>query len=252
MKIGLIFFIICFALIIPSFAGIVGDVNNDDQVDLSEAIHALQVTAGLRSTVMADIYSNATFTGTWLVDDGTSALLFFVTDNIGGVTAHSMFREGTPPGFYLIRADGQFLLTTKVEEKHYIFKGTQKSLTECDISFESTPVGTMKKVSSLEACLGTWSGVLTEDITGTEYTIEFTVNENGIVTSFTGFSGPVSGKMYAEAGKSVGFFYTAEPESGNYNQFRITGDISGSIFSGRYNIDTGTEPLGGNITLTRS
>lgn len=79
--------------------------------------------------------------------------------------------------------------------------------------------------------------------------IEFTVDSNGIITSFTGLSGPVSGMMFVEGEKVSAFIYTGEEKP--YSDIQLLGDISGNTITGQYAINNGGE-ADGTIALERS
>ncbi|MFC1857034.1 DUF1566 domain-containing protein [Thermodesulfobacteriota bacterium] len=199
-------------------------------------------------------YSNAVFTGPWIGDIQGAGKAYLIGDGAGAITEYSgIIRSGygpTPPGgSYQVQPDGSFtmLLTTETGDPDINLSGVFTSTTVGE--FGGGVTGSLLKVSDLSACQGTWSGTLTESGTATVYPVTFSVDANGQVTSFTGFSAPVTGKMFSESGKLAAFFKTGD--SGSYNQITFDGTLSGDTITGSYGNDSPASPTG-SINLTRS
>ncbi|MBI4719834.1 MAG: hypothetical protein HY770_01090 [Chitinivibrionia bacterium] len=70
------------------------------------------------------------------------------------------------------------------------------------------------------------------------------------MTAFTGFAGPVAGKMFCQAGKTVARFVTALGPSDPYNQISLNGSRTGNSISGSFYIDNGAA-VDGTFTLVK-
>ncbi len=86
-------------------------------------------------------------------------------------------------------------------------------------------------------CAGDWSGTLTEN-NGSSHLISFAIDSTGIITSFNGLLGPVTGKMFSVNGQVSSFFRTGENSA--LNQFTIIGTLSNNTVNGIF-IGDGTD-----------
>ena len=222
------------------------DIDRDGRIGLVEVVYALQVAADLREE--NPLYSNATLYGPWLIEVPEEARVFIIGDGMGSLTGHAMFNEADPPGSYQVQPDGAYTLTTNFEDIAVTFLGTLTSPTEGTLRVD-TMIGTITKVVDISICQGTWSGTLTESGTSNTYEITFTVDQNGQITSLTGFAGPIAGQMFSQTGRAIAFFTTGRTDP--YNQIKITGNISGNSLSGAYEINNGDDE-DGIVTLIRN
>ena len=97
------------------------------------------------------------------------------------------------------------------------------------------------KVRDAGAMQGTWRGQLGS------YDVVFNVDTNGVVQSFTGMQGPVTGRLFKEGDIAAGFFRTGE--SRKFNQVGINGFLNGNELSGKFKTDSNDAPE--SFTLTR-
>jgi hypothetical protein len=187
-------------------------------------------------------YSSGTFSGPWLWEGSQ----YVIGDGSGNITDWSGFNYAG--GSYQVQADGATTITILVSTELPIqLSGFFTSSTTLTVP---GPVSwSMTKVSDLSACSGTWSGNLVQTAGG-NYPITFTVNASGAVTSFTGFTGPVTGKMFSEGGKVVAHFLTGVGASNPYNQITFSGTRTGNTISGSLYIDNGA-PVDGTFSLTK-
>jgi hypothetical protein len=216
------------------------------QVTLASICNAISA-ANMSPPSFCSAYSNATFTGTWMVG-GTS---YFIGDGSGVVTHHSFYNEPSPAGSYIVQSNGAFILNIIDAGTHggtYAFTGALTSSTTGTINY-SGQSGPLVKVSNIAAVQGGWRGTLSDTVNSRSIPITFQVGADGSVSSFTGFTGPVSGYMFSEAGTTVAYFKTGA--SDQYSQFNILGTLSGSSVIGFFKNATGGSTIIGTITLTK-
>lgn len=248
-------------------------LNSDGNITHQGSIGNVTVTAGLTTDVGTIVmlpiggnFSNATLNGAWIgffpqpqTGQNPNYIIF---DGNGGVTELGLFNQATPPGSYQVQADGSFTITINpLSDPQLNVIGTLTSSTTGTFTATqaSQPVvtGAIIKVSNLAACQGTWSGTLIESGSSVTHNITFTIDANGVETSFTGFAPPVSGKMFCESVSGsvspvTAFFKTGEASSNPYNQIQIWGALSGnSVTGGLFDNDSAAEPAGA-VVLTRS
>jgi len=197
-------------------------------------------------------FSNATLNGPWLLTSNVQGRAYIIFDGKGGVSGVGAFHPATPPGTYQVQPDGSFTITLNevpVVGPQTVLTGSLASsgsgsytVTQGRIPGET---GNIIRVSNPAACQGTWSGTLSEQGASVTRTVSFTVDGSGAVTSSTGLAGPVTGKMFCEAGFAAAFLRTGEPNA--YNQLNISGTISGSALAGSFINDSNS---GGTASLS--
>jgi hypothetical protein len=194
-------------------------------------------------------YSNLTFTGAWLLlPSSATTPIYFIGNGNGVVTDHSAYNLASPAGSYSVQPNGAYALNLNTTGDGTIpLSGTLTSESAGSVSWTGGS-GAIAEVTNHAACQGAWSGTLRETATTSAYTISYAVDTNGAITSFTGFAGPVSGKMFCESGTAVAFFKTGAADG--YNQFKIWGSLSGTTVSGSFDNDYSSGTLG-TVTLTR-
>lgn len=196
--------------------------------------------------------SNSTMEGVWLLGESSSDMdLYYIADNGGNITGHTMFNEWSPPGTYQVQADGSFSFTLNYGTsslEQLSLNGQFTSKVSADVEIGQPQPGKMLKSVDLSLAQGTWSGTLTHLAPSETRNVSFTVNENGEVTSFTGLTGPVSGKVFVAKGHTIGFFETGE--SGPWGQLKLDGFLANDTLSGAYEIDDSVDN-NGTFVLTR-
>jgi hypothetical protein len=197
-------------------------------------------------------YSNATMSGAWILLDSVGGDNgYFIADGNGKITDAAFFNMDNPPGNYNVGTNGSLTLTFSMNNgtEVYICTGQFNSLTHANCTVGSMNAEIVKVVDA-SAAKGNWTGSLTKSAAPfTQYNISFQVDANGTVTNFAGFTGPVTGKMYALAsGDAVGFFRTGE--TNQFNQITIRGNLVVNSFTGTFGIDNGT-PDDGAVSLIR-
>lgn len=192
-------------------------------------------------------YSNISLNGPWMLvlADGTGHDYF--TFNGNGVLSNSSTYNALP-GTYNVQADGTYALyLPTMSDATVLASGKLSSSSVASINWNAGPgqpggIGSLLKVSNVSACQGAWEGSLVETIGGATYDVTFVVDANGAITSFSGFSGPVTGNMYSEGGKLVAFFTTARSDA--YSQFAFWGSLSGETAAATYDNDSSSDDIG--------
>jgi hypothetical protein len=195
-------------------------------------------------------FSNATLNGAYWVAQLVGqfgAPMYIIFDGNGGVTEAGGFNIATPPGTYQVKEDGSFTITiNSLNNPQTILAGTLTSsndgtgtVTQGNFLGNTWSIGKMSN-QDLAGCQGTWSGTFTESAPSTvTHNITFAVDGSGVVTSFTGFALPVSGKMfcYVPRGVVAAFFKTGEASTNPYNQIGMGGEgvLSGNTIEGFFN-----------------
>lgn len=198
-------------------------------------------------------FNNASFGGVWLLGAQTQGEnnSYLVSDGNGHIIDYGAFYVAQST--YSVSGDGTLTVTLETtKEPPVTGVGKLTSSSDGTISFfNDTKVFDLNKVSDIAALQGSWSGTLTEGAApNTTYNVTFSVNASGEITSLTGFSSPVSGKIFSESGKVTCFIRTNEQNS--YNQIQLNGDLqnNGMTINGVYEIDVGV-PFDGTFTLTK-
>ena len=107
-------------------------------------------------------------------------------------------------------------------------------------------------VQDAALCVGNWNGTLSEtnDPQGlTNYSVSLAVDTNGWGSLSNAFSG--TGWIFALAstnGALSGFFNTTLDSNNPYNQFQISGTLSGNVISGSFESEGDAV---GTVSLTR-
>lgn len=87
-------------------AGVLGDVNDDQQIDLVEAVYSLQVASGVKPVIQSPVYK---WGGNWQVDIGYKENHLVLHDNIifKCILSHTSSYDNAPPykGNWIIMAE---------------------------------------------------------------------------------------------------------------------------------------------------
>lgn len=187
--------------------------------------------------------------GTWIVKENqlqyyTTYLIFDGSDIVNECGA---FYYSVPAGNYQIYEDSTFSMTiTSTYDGEQILDGMITSEAEAIFYEAGAAIATMAKVDTdtPSACQGIWSGSLFESNSSNTHNVTFSVNIDGKVTSYNGFSQPVTGKVFCQSDNIVAFFNTGEQNA--YNQIQFGGTYLGDTMSGDYMIDNGSanDPYG--------
>ena len=175
-------------------------------------------------------WTSASFSGPWLFSSRSERDAHLISDGGGSIRDCGIFNFES--GTYQVGEDGSFSATLKTDDDSPI-KLSGHFTSDTTISIQN-PSGTMTKISDASACSGTWSGTFKEK-DGQSTAITFKVNDYGTVTSFTGISGPVTGRMFCQAGKVAAFFETGVDSEEPYSQIGLEGTkrssrITGSLY----------------------
>jgi len=175
------------------------------------------------------------FTGPWLLTADGTATIYLISDGVGSITEWGAF--GALDGAYDVVEDGSFSATLDQESSDpLVLEGSFISSNTIDIT---NPLpGTMRKISDASACSGTWSGTF-DETAGDIVSIDFTIGNDGSVTNFSGITGPVTGRMFCEAGTVVAFFRTGEDIGDPCNQIGLEGIRTANSITGSLYLDDG-------------
>jgi hypothetical protein len=203
-------------------------------------------TVTLAGTGVATITHNGeewtldSFTGPWLLTADGTAAIYVISDGVGSITEWGAF--GALDGAYDVAEDGSFSATLDQEGGDpLVLEGSFTSSNTIDIT---NPVpGTMRKISDASACSGRWSGTF-DETEGETVPIDFNLGSDGSVTNFSGITGPVTGRMFCEAGTVVAFFRTGEDIGDPYNQIGLEGIRTVNSITGSLYLDDGGEVSG--------
>ena len=194
--------------------------------------------------VAATTYSDATFSGVWLLWlDGVGGA-YVVPDGAGTVTEFGAINQPTPAGTFLVTTGGALSIT---------FNNWAPVTAQFDSPGHASltsMTGDLYKVTDLGRLQGTWSGALIEDGSGQVRGVStMDVGFTGYVSSVTGDLAPATGKMFGVSnGRVAGLLDTGE--SGEYQQVHFSGTLtlSPDTISGTYDVDGSAT---GSILLTR-
>ena len=238
--------------------GTVSDVSYPLDVTLNGEVSAKTVTKGKGEDVEEfETYkvkingtgawqTAASFSGPWLLLSGEVQKTFLISDGDGIITECGIFNfvDGT----YVIDEDGFPSVTLNTEgESPTVITGTFNIPTF--ITLTSPFLGAMIKIADASACSGTWSGTLNET-SGGSTAITFTVDGEGAITSFTGLTGTVTGRMFCQDGKVAAFFTTGAAAEDPYSQIGLGGTRVGDSITGSLYLNTGSG-VDGTFSITK-
>lgn len=187
----------------------------------------------------AGTYTNATLNGPWFaytdltpIEPLNDNLLYVVFNGNGLVTDLSGF--GSPWfGNYSVNSSGVIFgnITNGIE--NFTISGLLTSTTEGTAQV----VGQnwrLHKVTNPGALKDKITGTLTTDGCGSR-NVTINIDNNGIITSASGLTGPVIGRVYADLGVYVGHMTTGEGV--HWNELTITGYYSNNNLVGQMALD---------------
>lgn len=238
--------------------GVVDELSYEFDVTLNGEVSAKTVTKGKgESAEEFETYKvkvNGTgpwqpagsFSGPWLLSSDEVQNTFLISDGEGVITECGIFNfvDGT----YAMGEDDFLNITLNTEgESPIVMTGTFTIPTL--IALTSPFLGTMTKISYVSACSGTWSGTL-DETSGGSTPISFTVDSDGAVTSFTGLTDPVTGRMFCQDGKVAAFFITGADTEDPYSQIGLGGTRTGGTITGSLHLNTGSG-VDGTFSITK-
>jgi hypothetical protein len=186
------------------------------------------------------------FSGPWFLSSDEIQDGYLISDGAGLITECGIFYFVS--GAYEVGEDGSFSVTLNTEgDSPTELTGTFTIPTFIEI--KSPFLGTMTKISDASACSGTWTGTL-DETSGGSTAITFTIDSSGAVTSFTGITGPVTGRMFCQAGKVAAFFTTAAGTDDPYNQISLEGTRVGDNITGSLYLDNAAS-VDGTFSITK-
>jgi hypothetical protein len=195
-----------------------------------------------------------TLHGTWIALGSVTnvGVVYFISEGDGVITNFGIYNTPNPPATYTVSTNGTLTLTVLGQTLTGQFMPPNQIVFTGASTNEAVSAS---PVADAALCAGDWSGTLTEtnDPNGlSNYSIDLAVNTNGFVNLSGDFTG--TGWIFALAptnGAIASFFYTTS--SGNYDQFSISGTLTGNTITGQFNNDSGNGPnaIDGTFTLTR-
>ena len=171
------------------------------------------------------LYSNATLTGIWLMKITSPVIVYnsFKFDGAGNMVEDYDLNPGALPAPYIVAPNGSFTFTLPFSnDPDVIVSGMLTSATEGSIGDGNPVTGTLKKVTDLGLCQGTWSGTLAG---GFSQSFTIIVDSTGTIIGGTGYAGPVGGKLFCVTSDSSGLLTTGEANALSRIKF-YTGTIS--------------------------
>lgn len=152
---------------------------------------------------------------------------------------------------YQVQSNGAVTVTVNgsSSKSAQLISSTTMTTTTTQHGYNNAPLDIVK-VSNLAACQGTWSGTFQETSGGSaSHSLSFTVDSSGVATAFTGFTGPVTGKMFCESNAVAGFFKASQ--AAPYDNVRIYGTLSGNNVTDEAESNSSTSEIMGTLTLTK-
>lgn len=193
--------------------------------------------------------SNSDLSGPWMWLSKAGNVIF-VFDGKGGILDVGVFNALLPTAGYHVLPDGSFNISLDFPNNpSKVLSGILTSATAGILTAPGGGTGSLIKVTELSSCQGGWTGTLRESAGTDTFNIAFIIDSNGMVTSFSGFAQPVSGRMLCESGNLAGYFRTGEPLTNPYSQIQISGKLSGNNVTGIFFTDTTAGFRNGSVSL---
>lgn len=198
-------------------------------IHMKKAILLLSSLFVLTTSSLVGQYSNASWNGPWIIS-GNGIQNYLVFNGSGLILEAGKIGATGGQGTYSINPAGIISGTIVYGVSTVPFTGSFSNDSTATIS-----VGlsfTVNKVKNLGAAGGVWGNQLDQTVGGTSTkNMTFEVDANGDVVNASGFTGPVSGKVYATNGKVAGLINTGE--SAPWNQIQLNGtSFTGTSMSG--------------------
>jgi hypothetical protein len=228
------------------------------------------ITSGSQTTVpvpafyrVAQGFSLASMRGTWIYTDAvnspTNGGFYFTAEEDGILSESAIFIPRGPAGLFTVDVGGRVTNTFLFTGGGGItLPGTFVSPNIIKMDPVISPNGVLSRVDDASRCAGNWTGTLFQTNgpgTPTNYPVSFSADPRGLVTNFTGFTGLGIGRIFALTnGAAVGFFTPGNyNDNGVYDQFRISGTLTGNSLMGSYKTDSGSgaQAVLGTASLTR-
>lgn len=197
-------------------------------------------------------YSDATLNGAWLLYQAPlnpygDSLMYLVFDGNGNITGWSGF--GSCAGSnYSVNSSGVITGSLAIGGSMPI-TGQLNSQNTATLSADGTNYE-LSRVSDPAALTNSITGTLSTDNCG-QANVTITIDNQGTVTSATGLTAPISGRIYADLGVFIGHITTGG--SNGWNEFSITGYYSNNILSGIMYLDnTGCGNTSAQLTRENS
>ena len=187
-----------------------------------------------------------------LTDGGTNiGGAYCAFDGAGNITETAFFNPGIPCGYYSVQTTGTVAMT-------FLFTGQSPSafpgvfVSGQQVSFNPpTNSAQMSKILDPSKCQGHWTGGL-QPTAGSQKNVNFDVDGSGLISSFTGLTPNVVGRMLSDPSNRVSaFFRTGAGGSDPYNQVRVEGTLSNNVVSGVFYLDQGGNSPAGTVNLQR-
>ena len=191
-------------------------------------------------SVPSGSYSNATLNGPWLfykdvtpIDPLNDNLNYFVFDGNGNITDFNGFGGPWNGSIYTVNASGEIAVKITNGSDCFLFGGQLTSTTEGT----GTAGGLnwrFHKIANPGALKDKITGTLTTDDCGFR-DVTLNIDNNGIITSATGLTGPVVGRVYTDLGVYIGHMTTGEGV--HWSELTITGYYTNNNLVGHLGLD---------------
>lgn len=219
------------------------DANNgwatSDSYNINEEDYPGQIAKYLYDP--AGTYTNATLNGPWLVytdltpiDPFNNNLLYIVFDGNGSVIDLSGF-GGPWSGNYTVNSSGVISGNIIVGFDSYTMSGLLTSTIEGTAQLGGQN-WKLHKVANPGALQDKITGTLTTDGCGSR-DVTLNIDNNGIITSATGLTGPVVGRVYTDLGFYIGHMTTGEGNDSHWGELSIMGYYSNNNLVGQLGLD---------------
>ncbi len=187
-------------------------------------------------------YSNASLNGPWLfysdvnpIDPFNNNLNYFVFDGNGNITDFNGFGGPWTGSTYTVSASGEMAVKITNGSDCFLFGGQLTSTTE-GIGSAGGQNWKLHKVANPGALQDKITGTLTTDGCGSR-DVTLNIDNNGIITSATGLTGPVVGRVYTDLGVYIGHMTTGEGNDSHWGELSIMGYYSNNNLLGQLGLD---------------
>ncbi|MBA4153881.1 MAG: hypothetical protein C0512_06000 [Flavobacterium sp.] len=220
------------------------DANNgwatSDSYNINEEDYPGQIAKYLYDP--AGTYTNATLNGPWLfftdvtpIDPFNNNLNYFVFDGNGNITDFNGFGGPWIGSSYSVNSSGVLNGTITNGSESFPFNGLLTSATEVTAQIAGQN-WRLHKIANPGALKDKITGTLTTDGCGSR-DVTLNIDNNGIITSATGLTGPVVGRVYTDLGVYIGHMTTGEGNDSHWGELSIMGYYSNNNLVGQLGLD---------------
>jgi hypothetical protein len=180
-------------------------------------------------------YSAATWTGPWILSDGSTIQNYVIFDGVSAISEAGVPGASGGQGSYAVTNSGTGATSGTILYAGFTVPFAGNLTT--DSTFSGLVAGsvaiTFTKIKNKAIMEGTYDGTVVQTSGGSgNQTVNFTVDTNGDIVSSTNLTGPISGKLFYSNGKVTGLLKSGSSTPFNEIEVNLTGYTGSNSLAG--------------------